>query len=69
MIKNYHDDAEMARYGRMCSKHKAIKQAKEQIRDNSVRIMNSNDVDEINQFYSEIKTAMTDLMEAIEIDV
>lgn len=68
MIKNYHDDASMAEYGRLCARYKAINQAKELIRDNSVRIMNSKDIEEIKQYHSEINQAVSELIEAIELE-
>lgn len=68
MIKNYHDDVSMAEYGRLCARYKSISQAKELIRDNSVRIMNSKDIDEIKKFHSEINQAVNELIEAIELE-
>ena len=69
MIKNYHDDVEMARYGRICAKHRAIREAKEALRDNFVRLGNTEIIEEINEYFDNIKKHVADLIEAINIDV
>jgi hypothetical protein len=67
MIKDYHDDVLMAEYGRICSKHRAIRESKEAIRDNAVRLGNATEVAEIREYLDNIITSSNSLIEAIEI--
>jgi hypothetical protein len=68
MIKDYHDDVIMAEYGRICAKHRAIREAKESIRDNAVRLGNSLVVTEIKEYLAEIVTSSNNLIDAIEME-
>jgi hypothetical protein len=67
MIKDYNDDVVMAEYGRICAKHRAIREAKEAIRDNAVRLGNAIDVAEVREYLANIITSSNNLIEAIEI--
>ncbi len=69
MIKNYHDDAEMAKYGRICAKHRAIREAKEAIRDDFVRLGNTEVIEEIKEYFDNIKINVDNLIEALELEV
>lgn len=65
MIENYDNDEKMALYGRYCAVNRAIRKAKESIRDKAVMIGNSEDVDEIKQARKEFIKAVDDLIEAL----
>ena len=68
MIKDYNDDVRMAEYGRICAKHRAIREAKEAIRDNAVRLGNTLEVTEIKEYLAEIITSSNNLIDAIRFD-
>ena len=67
MIKDYNDDVAMAEYGRYCARNKAIREAKEAIRDSAVMLGNTLEVSEINKYCSAIVTLSDNLIEAIEL--
>jgi hypothetical protein len=67
MIKDYNDDVAMAEYGRICAKHRAIREAKENIRDNAVRLGNALEVNEVREYLANIITSSNSLIEAMEI--
>lgn len=68
MINDYSDDKAMAEYGRYCAKWKAIREAKEAIRDASVMLGNTNVVEEVKQHFAVIQKAVGDVIEALEVD-
>jgi len=67
-IPNYDNDIAMAEYGRYCARWKAINKAKETIRDNAVRIVNSTNIDEIKSYKQEFDMAVINLLEALELE-
>ena len=68
MITNYDNDLKMAEYGRYCAVRKAIREAKELIRDNAVKLGNSEDMQEIIEYKNNINELVKNLIEAIELD-
>jgi hypothetical protein len=67
MIKDYSDDKAMAEYGRYCAKWKAVREAKESIRDAAVMLGNTIVVDEVNEHFAVIQKAVADVIEALEL--
>jgi len=66
MLKNYDNDEIMASYGRSCTVWKAIREAKEAIRDSAVRLGNAQALAEVVQYQLELNNAVADLIEALE---
>jgi len=67
MLDKYHDDSEMARYGREQVKYRAIKTAKEGIRDCASRILSYRDYDDIKNVKIELDAHMDNLFKAMEL--
>ena len=67
MINDYSDDKAMAEYGRYCAKWKAVREAKEAMRDASVRLNNTVIVDEVKQHFADIQKAVGEVIEALEM--
>lgn len=67
MIPNYDDDVKMAEYGRRSAKYKAIKDARENIRNLAVNIGNSNEQAEIKVFKIALNQHIDDLIEAMAL--
>lgn len=65
MIPDYDDDVKMAELGRSSARYKAIKNAREKIRDCAVFIGNSNDVGEIIKLQDSITKNIDDLIHAL----
>lgn len=68
MIPDYDNDVKMAELGRNTAKWKAIKQAKEAIRDSAVLICNNNySFVQTKALKDEIDEAFVKLIEALEL--
>jgi sugar-specific transcriptional regulator TrmB len=67
MIPDYDDDKKMAEAGRKSVKWKAIKNAKEMIRDAAVSIGNSDSAEFIKALKSDMNQAIDNLIEALEL--
>ena len=67
MINNYDNDLKMAEYGRYCAVRKAIREAKEAIRDAAVRLGNSDVRAEVISYRTELNIHVDKLIEALEI--
>ena len=63
----YNDDLKMAEYGRDCAVRKAIREAKEAIRDAAVRLGNSEAKAEVISHRTELNMYADKLIEALEI--
>ena len=63
----YNDDLKMAEYGRYCAVRKAIREAKEGIRDAAVRLGNSDVKAEVVSYRTELNMHVDKLIEALDI--
>lgn len=68
MIADYDDDVKMAQLGRWSARYKAIKNARESIRDYAVMIGNADDVKTIENCKNELNLHVADLIEALLIN-
>jgi len=68
VIPNYSDDAKMAEYGRYCARQKAIREARETVRDNAVRIQSVETVEELKQIQLEMNEAIDALIAVLELE-
>jgi len=66
-IPNYDNDAKMAEYGRYCARMKAIREAREIVRDNAVRLQSVETVDDIRQIQLDINQAIDALISVLEL--
>jgi len=67
MLENYHDNEAMAAYGREQVRYRAIKTAKEGIRDCAARILAYREEDDILKVKAELDSHMVNLLEAIRL--
>ena len=68
MIKEYDDDVIMAKYGRYCAKHKAIRTAKEAIRDIAVSMGNATDAEGVSNLKAALNLHIDELIEHLLIE-
>ena len=68
MIADYDDDAKMAALGRWSARYKAIKAARESIRDYAVMIGNADDAEEVEKCKLGLNLHIANLIEAISIN-
>ncbi len=66
MIPDYDNDAKMAEYGRRSARYKAIKDAREMIRNYAVMIGNSNEALEVSLLRKQLNTQIDNLIDALE---
>jgi len=67
MIDNYDNIEKMAEYGRICAKNKAIREAKEAIRDIAVALGNANNVVAVSNLGEAINVHIDNLIEATKL--
>jgi hypothetical protein len=67
-IKDYNDDAAMAKLGRHKAKWSAIGNARETIRDCTVRIVKCDDVEMLKMDLASITAAVNEIIEALELE-
>ena len=67
MIANYDNTEKMAEYGRSCAKNKAIREAKEAIRDIAVGLCNAKDDEAASNLREAINGHIDNLIEAMKL--
>lgn len=65
MISNYDNDKKMAEYGRYCAVQKAIRKAKEGIRNNAVFLGNCETVEDVMKFKEAMNGHIISLEDAL----
>jgi len=67
MIKDYDNDQKMMALGRLKARLDAIRRVKSAIRDNAVRLLNLDDVDEVNKVGGKVKEQLDELLELMRM--
>ena len=67
-IKDYNDDAAMAKLGRETARRSAAKKHRMDLRDTFVKMENAQDVERIKEGVKEFVAIAKDLIEALELE-
>jgi hypothetical protein len=67
MIANYDNDTKMAEFGRYCAKNKAMREAREAIRDIAVALGNASDVEAVSNLRDALNGHIDNLVEAMKL--